>query len=366
MTDDSETTLIRSPRIRGVVNGDSVNSIMHAEVFVGGSHHSSRFELTVSTLGDLAESHRLALLNGRIEVSILMRALPDGEDIVLFEGLADGIAIDPVNNVSRIHGRDYSSILINSAYQKSFSNQTASEIVNYIADRHGLSSNIETTSAMVGSYYHDGHNQVLLNTHSAISSEWDLLRYLAKAEGFELFFEGTVLVFASATSLPRNYVTLDKSNLLGIKFLRSFPLADTSNIIVKSWNSWQGQMFLHSEEKLYNQNTIGASNLDNRSGAEVAIIKPNLTLQDAAQLAQRYLRTLDEQRLKVDVVMPGDLSLKPLDILSITGNGSNIDSDYIVKSIRRHYSSAAGFIQYVRGVVAIDNSVSSVEPGGIT
>jgi hypothetical protein len=104
-----------------------------------------------------------------------MNSQSDGTDSVMFDGLADTIEVDAINRTAHIVGRDYSSVLISSMYQSSFCNQTASEIANCIAARHGFSPNIFQTSTMVGSYQGNDYNQVLLNEHSQTTSEWDLL-----------------------------------------------------------------------------------------------------------------------------------------------------------------------------------------------
>ena len=354
-----EATSVRATRIRAQINGATVNSIMHADIIRAGSCKSSRFELTVSTLGDTSGNQWLDLLTGKVTVEILMRSQPDGNDVSMFEGLADSIALDPINGVARVQGRDYSSILVNSTYEDSFCNQTASEIVASIAGRHGFTPNITTTSTMTGSYQSDNYNQVLLNAHSRITSEWDLLIHLAKIAGFELFIDGTTLVFAPLSSLPQNYVAIDRSQVKSIKFHKMCPLTDQTILTVKSWNSWLSQVSLYTDEQSVNQPLSDVTSLSNAPGTEIAIIRPNLTPQGAEQLAQQHLLVLNEQKLTVEIVMPGEFSLKPFDVLSVTGGGSNFDADYTVRSVRRHFSATAGFVDYIQGFVGSTLSSAS-------
>jgi phage protein D len=349
MQGSSASVFTRSPRVRAQINGAIVDSIMHVVMIDGGTCKSSRFELTVSTSGDTSSSRWIGLANGKVTVQIFVRSHWADSDVAMFDGLADSVAIDPINGTARILGRDYSSVLINSTFQDSFCNQTASEIAGYIATRHGFDSNISATSSMVGSYQCDGYNQVLLNAHSRITSEWDLLTHLAIGEGFEMFIDGTTLVFAPAASLPFNNISIDASDVTEMKFYKRCPISDQMTVTVKSWNSWLGRALNFTNDQSSDQVAPGVPGLDADPGTEMAIVKPNLTPQDAERVAKRHLVSLSEQVLTVQISMPGEISLKPRDILTVSGGGAGLDANYVVSSVRRNYSTIAGFTQYVHG-----------------
>src|SRR5271165_1160673 len=238
----------RTPRLRVLINGVNVNSVMHAEISNRGSFKSSRFELTISITRNTPDNSWLRLLHGKIAVIIFV--FPDiSSDIgMTFEGMADSISIDQTNGIARVIGRDYSAILVESTYQYSFCNQTASEIANSIAIRHGFRTNISATSTMVGSYQ-EGYNQILLNTHSRAINEWDLLIQLARGEGFELFTDGSTLVFTPASVLPRGNVPINVNTVIKISFHRDCPLSEKTVLTVKSWNSWLAQAIYHSNDQ---------------------------------------------------------------------------------------------------------------------
>jgi hypothetical protein len=353
-------TSVRAPRVRALINGVLVDSIMHVDIVLSGSCKSSRFELTASTLGKPSSNLWLDSLDGKVTVEILMRSQFSDNDVSMFEGLADSISVDPLNRTTRIQGRDFSSILIDSTYDDAFCNQTAGEIANYISDRHGFNANITATSAMVGSYQGDGHSQVLLNAHSRITSEWDLLTQLAKTEGFELFVDGTTLVFAPSVSLSRNYLSIDSGNVKEIKFHKRCPLSGQTRLTVKSWNLWLNQVSLFTDDQSSDVAAPDVTNLNDTPGTEIAIVRPNLTPQGAERLAQQYSAAFIEQQLKVEIVMPGEFLVRPLDVLSVSGSGAGFDTDYIVRSVRRHFSSTAGFVEYIQGFAIGANSVFSL------
>jgi hypothetical protein len=354
---------LRTPRIWAQINGANVNSIMHADIAHNGSCQSSRFELTVSAIGDTSNIPWLNLIGGKVSVTTYMREQRGGSPAIMFEGLADNIAVDPINGTARIIGRDYSSVLISSTYQDSFVNQTASEIANYIAVRHGFLSNITQTSTMVGSYQCDGYNQVLLNAHSKITNEWDLLKYLAKAEGFQLFVDGTTLVFAPTKALSRNNLSIGTADVTALTFHKICPTSDQTTLTAKSWNSWLGQAQIYTDNQSTAQSALGLPALSADPGTEIAIVRPNLSSEDAQQLVSQYLNALNEQALTVQITMPGELSLNPGDALTVTTGNSIFDGNYIIKSLRRRFSPTAGFVQYLQGYLMTDSSLPSVGTG---
>jgi phage protein D len=362
----SETARFRAPRLRAEVNGVNIDSIMHAEIMTNGSCKTSQFEITVSTIARPLTENILGSLNERVVVRIFMRVLRDESDVTMFVGLADSITIDPVKNTVRISGRDYSSALISSTYQSSFCNQTASEIANFIAMRHGLDSRITTTSALAGGYQGNDYNQILLNTHSQITNEWDLLIHLAKIEGYELFVDGSTLVFSPSSDLERNYASLDVSHVTGMKFHKNLVSSNLTSIIVKSWNSWLNHALEHTVGQSSDQVSPDGASLTSDPGAEMAIIMPNLTSMDAERIATRYGNARSEQLLTIQVTMPGELSLKPRDVLTVTGNGAVFDAQYVVRSIRRSFSPTAGFVQYIQGYATNVTSPPSVLIGGLS
>ena len=356
MTSASLTTPVRAPRLRVDINGVIINSIVHAEVVNRGSYKSSDFELTASITGNIRDRRWLSAVSGRATVQIYMYSGIFGVGPPIFQGLADSISIDQTNGIARISGRDYSSVLIDSTYQDSFCNQTASEIANSIAARHGFNSNVFTTSRMVGTYQDNSYNQFLLNSHSHITSEWDLLTQLARSEQFELFVDGNVLVFAPSISLPRNNTLIDVGEVIGIRFHKNLPLSDQTTLTVKSWNSWLGLALYHSDGQSISSDTASTLDFSDKQGVEIAIFKPNLSPVDAEQLANRSLNLIKEQMLTVQITMPGEILMKPRDVITISGSQSSFDTNYVVRSVRREFSTTAGFIQYVQGF-AIGNEL---------
>lgn len=355
------TSSTRAPRLRAHINGMSVDSIIHAHMTNSGSYKSSRFELTISTTGNSSKNRWLDRLDGKVSVEINIATKSYYGEVTIFQGLADSISVDSVNHIAQVSGRDYSSVLSSSSYQASFCNQTSSEIADSIAARHGFNSNIQTTSVLVGAYQCDGYNHLLLNAHSKVLSEWELLKQLAIHEEFELFVDGTTLVFAPSTSLPNNNISIGPNDIIGMKFIKNCPLAGQTKVAVKSWNSWLNQAVLYGGDMSPDQATASLFALAEDPDTEIAVIRPNLTPQDAERLASQRLDALGEQELTVHISMLGDVTLKPRDTLTVNGVGPIFNTNYTVKTVRRDFSSTAGFVQNIQGfAMGQANSVALV------
>jgi len=346
---------VRSPGIRAQINGAAVDSIMYADITKDGSCKTSRFELTISTSGATADSQWLNQIDGKVQAAIYVRMQPDDAEVSMFEGMVDSIAINPIAGTAQVFGRDYSSVLVSTTYQDSFCNQTASEIATCIAERHGFTPNITATSTMVGSYLYDGYNQVLLNVHSRVISEWDLLTQLARSEGFQMFVDGSTLVFAPAAALSRTSMPIEPADVIAMKFHQICPVSDQTTISVKSWNSWLGQALSYSDGQSPRQSTLNFSNLSADPGTEIAIVRPNLSSQDAELLVTQHLNLLNEMSLTIEIDMPGETVLQPGDLLTVASGNAMFDGDYIARSVRRRFSAKAGFVQSIHGVTAAAN-----------
>ena len=343
----SMTVHVRAPKVSAEINGIIVNSVIHVDITNSGSCKSSRFDLTVSTSGNARDNQWLKSISSYVTVGITIQFSDIRSGVVSFDGLADSISVDPINSTAHLVGRDYSSILISSTSQESFYNQTASEIVNEIASRHGFSSNVATTSRMVGSYQNNNYGHLSLSDHSQTITEWDLLRHLANSEEFEMFVDGTTLVFTPLGSLSRGNMTLDITSVIGMKFWKNCPLSDQPGLTVKSWNSWIGQVFSYTHESSKTRRDLNASYPIEGPGSGIAIIRPNLFPSDAERLAKQQHALLRQRDLTVQIVMPGETSLKPGDVLAITSPAGSFGSNFIVMSMRREFSTARGFLQHV-------------------
>jgi len=339
----------RAPRIKVSVNGSDVTTVMHADIMYGGSCRSSHFDVTLAIEGQMADQNWLGAISGGVAVNIVAYSEWDATGASIFKGLADRISFDPIRAVARIAGTDYSSILANSSYQASFTNQTASDVVNLIATRHGFRTNITPTASLIGTYRNNNHNQTLLNAYSGITSEWDLLVHLANSEGFSFLIDGDMLVFAPPSDFDHPGKIVNKSQAKEMKFSKPCLLASRRSLVVKSWNSWLNQAFQYSTPMPSEDGIPDSIGIEDSTAPGISIIVPDLTSSGTEHLANRCLSTISTREFHAEIVMLADLSLKPMDVVTVTGTGTMFDKDYTVASLRRRFSPSAGFLDFFEG-----------------
>jgi phage protein D len=119
---------------------------------------------------------------------------------------------------------------------------------------------------------------------------------------------------------------------------------------VKSWNSRQARSFIKTARAVGGKSSSASSSANGKASTAqtYVIVRPNLTEDQAQQLATRtaIAQTLHERILSVD--MPGELTLTPRNMVALQGTGTSFDQSYFVASIDRHIAFDSGFTQSLR------------------
>ena len=340
---------VASPRVRAHINGVTIDSVTHFNIVAGGSCRSSRCDLTLRVPESAGTALWLDPAIRTVRISIFVRFDKSNEEVGLFEGIADLVEFDPIKNLARIRGRDYSAILMSSSNQEAFCNQTASEIAETIAIRHGFNTNIVKTITLVGSQSNEDHDQMLLNSYSQFTSEWDLLTHMAQIERFELYFEGSTLNFAPRSALTRGFHVLRRDDVRELRFRKSCSPAPQTSIVIKSWDTWLDQSSESTSNLEGGQTGFSAIGSIGAQPIEYVLVKPNLGEADLERLGAAYSATMSEQSLVVDIVAPGWAGLRTYDIVTLQGLFAGFDKEYLIRSARWSFSATTGFLQYVRG-----------------
>ena len=341
-----------APRVLAIVNGIEVSSVTSFETVTDYSSNLSRFELSISG-DDISSSANVSdWLLGTIYVNITIYDATRGSPVSIFSGIASGFQFDPILNTFSISGGDYSGFLVSSVVSLSFINQTASDVAYSFATNHGFLTQISPTLSFIGTYSGSDYSQIVLSSHDPIMTEWKVLRNLAHTEGFEFFMDGNTLVFASLSEIPRSITTVRSADCETISFGKRIPLVGQFSISTQSWNSWQSAMFtgVATADGEYGNPEVSA--LDASQPLTYVVTAPDLSPSSAEILAQRTLSRIENSEVQVAITMPGECSLKPLDILVVQTNGTTFDMAYTIVSIRRRYSARLGFIQHVRAQAA--------------
>ena len=299
-----------------------VAGVVAVEVESVGYFAADRFSVICALAGQIGYFAAL----GKQDVTLEVAA--DGVGFVpLLVGQLDHVRLDVARNEVVLAGRDLAARLIDAEIAETFANQTASEIAETLAGRHGLAANATATSTPVGQYYELDHARSALALHARSTTEWGLLVQLAQAEGFAAWVSGEVLNFGPWPQGVPMLVTPANFSALTFDVINVLPGAVT----VKSWNSRNKAVVSQSQG----------------TGAGTTLVRPNLTAAQATAAAAAQLAALGQHQVVMSATMPGDVTLRPGMTLALAGTGSALDQSYAVAGVTRRLIAARGFEQQV-------------------
>lgn len=352
----------RAVYLRLLLNETEVAGVVEAEICTSDHQVAGWFRVVVALGADAvftaAVFASMTDATAQILVGLGAPGLPPAAATwqSLITGTVDDIVLDMVEGTAHLTGRDFSALLIDSLTAETFSNNTASEIAQTLALRHGLTPVVTPTATPVGRYYQNGHDLSSLYQASVTITQWDLLTSLAETEGFDLFIQDRSLIFAPPLKdrQPAIWQWMpgggESSTMTTLRMERSLALARDIIVTVQSWNSRQAQMITQtvraSAEGVLHWGAQRASTL----ATTYVVLRPNLTPEQAMALATQTLADLSRHERVVTATMPGELALAPRSLVSLQGTGTEFDQTYGVDEIIRRISLREGFMQTVRAV----------------
>ena len=330
----------RAPRLRMIANGSVLAGLLETEIVSNNHYAADRF--TASLALDADPGNGPAFWASQADIAIDIQASLDGgaSYASLIQGRADIVDLDLMTRVVHVSGRDLTAALIETRTQETFANRASSEIAELLASRHGLRAHVMQTSTPVGRYYQDEHDRITLDQFSRATSEWDLLVFLARQEGFDVFVSGSTLHFQPAAH-SNDAVVLRPTDLIDLRLERSLTLARDIEVTVKSWNSRQQNAFAQTA-RAQGKGTLGGK------PQRYVFVRPNLTSGQALQLAQQMLAELTRHERVVIATMPGDLRITPRTRIVLGGTSTDFDQSYFVDEIERTLRLEGGFVQRIR------------------
>jgi hypothetical protein len=333
---------LRAPRLRVLANGQLITGAMDADVISNNYYAADRFHVVVALGPDAGADASFWASESNITLDVQF-SLDGGTSFSsLVQGAVDGVSIEPVLRLVRLDGRDLTAGLIEACTQETFANRTSSEIACILASRHDLAAHVSSTTTPAGRYYHNEHDSVTLDQFSRATTEWDLLVYLARQEGFDVYVQGQALYFQPTAQETDLTVSLRPEDVIDIRLDRSLILAGDIEVLVKSWNSRRGNAFL--------QKVRGARvGCGDRSSTvqRYVIVQPNLAPDDALKLGQRKLAELTRHERVIRITMPGEIALTPRNMIALEGTGTEFDQVYYIDEIERNLRHGAGLTQRI-------------------
>lgn len=330
--------VVRQPRAVISVGGVSITPV-ECSVCTTTHKRGDTFNATLAldTPGGLDESYWAD--TAPIPVTVMAtNDLRSGGWSLLFSGNVDSAEIDFVGRTVQITGRDKTAALLETKTTEKWLNRTAPEIVQDIAGRVGLTADVQVSNPdKVGLIYKDDYNRI-----SDQDVLYNVLVRLAQREGCAVFVKKDRLVFKPADQLGGgsytiNYVrptpqTYAIGNFTKLTASRNLAVAKNVTVNVKSWRQKQEQQ-IESEYK------------SNGPGGDLTYTyrAPNLTKQQADKIAQgRHDEVVTRER-SISIDAPGDVSIDPEMLLTLTGTGTGFDQDYIISQIEHRFNEGEGY-----------------------
>ena len=325
---------VRTPTISVLADGAPLPNLMDVDVLANAHFAASRFRIRLAL--DPATAAPLLQPGAILDIQLSLGGPPTS----LLQGEADTIRMDVLNRTVEVDGRDLTARLLDARTQETFSNQTASEIAETLASRHNLTPNVTATSTLAGRYYSSEHDRLTLGQFSRTTTEWDLLTFLAAREGFEAYVAGQTLTFGPLGS-GASTLTLTPGLCLSLTLEHTLTLARDIEVTVKSWNTRQQSAF---------SQTAKSTGQGRRGGTpqRIVVVRPNLTPNDALQLATRILADLSAHERLVHAELPGEVALTPRTQVLLSGTQTDFDQLYHVAELDRHFSVEHGFTERIR------------------
>lgn len=273
----------------------------------------------------------------------------DDLDSMLY-GQVDDITFDPVGTIVEVAGRDLTAELIDTKTTEKWPNLSSSQIVEKLAQRHGLTPVVTKTTQKAGKYYEIDHIRL-----TDQRSEWDLLTWLAHQEQYVVYMKGTELHFEPQPEKSQNpYMlqweapTADNAapsfNGKTITFSRNLTLAKDVIVEVRSWNSKNKKGFTKKAQATHNKNTVLKGAAQPTGDAQTySYTVPGLTPEEALQWAQAKLREITAHEVRFTATLPADNLLGVTDVIQVVGTDTAFDQTYYPDSIVRNMSMNEGY-----------------------
>lgn len=289
-------------------------------------------------------------------------------DLELFlVGDIDLMEVDPLNAKVNISGRDLTSRFLDVKTTQTFPNETASNIAIKLANKHGLTPVVTTTTGSVGRYFTNFATNST-NLMSKQITEWDLLTFIAQQSGFVTFVQDTRLFFAPFPSDAKGSYTLNFTPPQGkglspvydgmdLKFRRSLTLArDVIVKVIVPTNPQTGKSFIAKAK--YARRTRNLSGVPQQAGEPqtYSFIRAGLTPQQAQEQANSLAKNITIQEIVLTTTRPGDNMLRKDGLIKVVGTGTAYDQIYFSESVVRQINIDTG---YQMQVTAKNHSVDS-------
>lgn len=359
LNDPNAQSAVTRPRLRFLAGGQEVPVALSCSVTQTNAFHASRFNVVLAPpVQDGRPATGVGSLQwwsqqSSVQAEVKLGLVSDGgteQDVTwqsMIIGEVDNVTVSPTEWTVTLDGRDLTRRFIDNRTESAHVNQTSSEIVTALAQKEGLQVQAQATTTLVGRYYQIDHDRISLDQFHRSLTEWDMITMLARYEGFDAFVDGQTLYFqppAKAGDDP--WVArwkidengLQSGNVLRLDVQRSLTIAKGIQVVVKSWHGKQNRSFVRGAPRSIQIRDTATTNTQ-----QYIIVRPNLTEDQAQQLANSVYADLSRHERVVEGTAWGDMLLTPRVTLRVTETGTDWDTVYYPVEVSRHVSMGQGF-----------------------
>ncbi len=307
------------------IGGIYIDSILSASISSTNSFSADTFAITIAIENSPANNLTFwtTLDTGYVEVYGATTS------VCLITGMIDKVTIDIINCVAKVHGRDLSSLLIDASPQQDFTNQTPTEIVTTIADRHELSAVVTAFGRIGGRFYGSNFTRLSISKFTRMRSEWDVVVQLARECQYDVYVSGRNLHFVAPPDCATANAYLTPDLLSTLRVERTLWIPDMPAVQMSSWNS--------QDRAAYSQTQFSQPD-----GSSYVFAGSNMTPSQVTSEATRYSAEIGRLRESVVAEMPWNETILVRDVVYLYGTGSALDGIYRVDSLERRFSRPAG------------------------
>jgi phage protein D len=339
---------VRSPRVQIVIEGEPTPLV---ECSVNVSRHARSDTFTGATpLG--ATGRDLAYWASVGPVPCIVQACNDKDDdwTDMLTGQLDRVSVraDAYGGVRvEFSGRDKTAKLLDARTTKKSPNKKASEIVRDYAKKHGLKADVDDTDDYAGKQHLDENAHLVAN-----DSDWNTIAALAEREGAFLFLKGDTLYFKQPGKddvgfgaypilfVPPGDGDVAQGNITDITLTQNVHLNKGVKQTVRSF---------HTRKQ---KNITTTKNPEGSGGGEplewIDEI-PGLTDAQVEKVAKKRQTEKQRHEMRVEVSLPGDVTIDPRQMLDLHGTDSAWDQRYHIDTINHSWSPVDGYTMRVSG-----------------
>lgn len=271
----------------------------------------------------------------------------------LIYGRVDEVELDVVASKVNLTGRDLTAVFIDSKITSTYENQTSSEIATLLAQSHGLTPVVTATTGTAGTLYK--RTQVRMQ---ADRSEWDLLIWLAREEGFVVYVTGQSLHFEpddreSGEPYLLYWVPASasfgapQSNAVHVSCSRSLTVSKGITVTARSPSLTKKVAVVESYPSSPKSTQAGKAGPFGGVQTFSYTLPAGRTATQVQQYAEQTYRQIVSHEMNVHATLPGDGLLSTKVVLRVQGTATAFDQDYFPHEIVRSMNLNDGYLMTV-------------------